>query len=59
MKESIYNLMTMRERWSGIRNNEIIKKEKIVTKLSEEGMLLGLWNSLAREITPAPGTLKF
>lgn len=59
MEESIYHPMTMRERRSGIRSNEIIKKEKILTKFSEEGMLLGLWNSLAREISSAPDTLKF
>lgn len=47
MKESIYHPLIIRERWSGISSNEIIKEEKIPTELSEEGMLLGLWNSLA------------
>lgn len=46
MKESIYHPMTTRS--SGKRSNEIIQREKNLTKLSEEGVLLGLWNSLAK-----------
>lgn len=32
---------------------------KILIQLSEEGMILGLRNSILSEITSAPGTLKF
>lgn len=47
MKESIYHPMTTRERSSGKRSNKIIKREKNLSKLSEEGVLLALWNSAA------------
>lgn len=45
---SLSTTLWLREKRNGISRNEIIKKEKILTTNSEEGMLLGLWKSLAR-----------